>query len=363
MKWIIRYTAIVLFLVLVTGCGGMAQSGTNVWIDVPVNNLVLENLQPIQVEGHAASPGGISKVEVFINGQLLATVNNPAAIGELANFAVNWTADQPGEHIIQSVAYGKDGSVSEPDTAVVRFGEIPAGIPAAPVISVTPLITPVISLTPTITFTPPPTDTPTATPTRTSTPRPEAEIEFWADPAEINAGECTMLRWNVSNVSVVVFGGIEQPFSGSDQECPCENRTYTLKATLQDGTNIERTVSVNVNGSCATEVPPDTSPPPVPSPQVPANGLTIGCKASQSLAWLPVSDPSKIQEYQVEIQRSSDNSSWSAAPGSPKNGLTDKTTTIGVECGWYYRWRVRAIDGVGNISDWSGWSTFAVTLN
>jgi hypothetical protein len=160
----------------------------------------------------------------------------------------------------------------------------------------------------------------------------------------------------------VVFGGVEQPFSGSDQECLCEDRTYTLKVTLLNGTNVERTVSVNVNGTCATEVPPDTTPPPVPAPQVPSNGLSIACKGSQTLAWLPVSDPSKIREYQVEIQRSSDNSSWSAAPGSPKAGLTDKTTSISVECGWYYRWRVRAIDGAGNTSSWSGWSTFVINL-
>jgi hypothetical protein len=45
------------------------------------------------------------------------------------------------------------------------------------------------------------------------------------------------------------------------------------------------------------------------------------------------------------------------------NGIKDKKTTIPVECGWYYRWKVRAIDGKGNIGPWSGWSRFSITLN
>jgi hypothetical protein len=335
-----------------------------VWIDVPVNNLALADIQPVLIEGHAASPGGISRVEVFIDGALLTTIENPTGSDELANFTAGWTPDKPGSYVIQTVAYGNSGGVSQPDTAAIQIGGVVPVTPPTPlIISVTPPITVTPPATPVIiSVTPPPTVPPTPIPTNTFTPVPEPVIEFWADPDEIDAGDCTNLRWNVANVRTVVFGGVEQPFSGSDQECLCEDRTYTLKVTLLNGTNVDRTASVNVNGTCATEVPPDTTPPPVPAPQVPANGLSITCKGSQTLAWLPVSDPSKIREYQVEIQRSSDNVNWSAAPGSPKTGLTDKTTSISVECGWYYRWRVRAIDGVGNISNWSGWSTFVINL-
>ncbi|HNR01499.1 MAG TPA: Ig-like domain-containing protein [Anaerolineaceae bacterium] len=361
------YAVMTVLILLSSACGQKAVTGTSVWIDVPVNNLVLAELQPVLIEGHAASPGGISRVDVFIDGSLLTTIQDPAGQDELAGFSAAWTPDQPGTYVIQTVAYGKDGSASEPDNTAITIGGVVDAVTQD--VTVTPSFTPVISITPDISITPTVTDTPTATPTKastptkTSTPVPEPLIEFWADPAEIAAGGCTYLRWNAVNVSTVVFGGVEQPFSGSDQECTCEDRTYTLKVTLLNGTNVERSASVNVNSSCVTEVPPDTTPPPVPSPQVPANGLSISCKASQSLAWLPVSDASKIREYQVEIQRSSDNSSWSAAPGSPKTGLTDKTTSIPVECGWYYRWRVRAVDGVGNVSDWSGWSTFVINLS
>jgi hypothetical protein len=33
-----------------------------------------------------------------------------------------------------------------------------------------------------------------------------------------------------------------------------------------------------------------------------------------------------------------------------------------VECGFFYRWSVRARDGAGNLSAWSPWSQFSVVL-
>jgi len=113
-----------------------------------------------------------------------------------------------------------------------------------------------------------------------------------------------------------------------------------------------------------TPPPPaaDTTAPPVPSPQQPTGGVTLGCSSSALLIWSTVSDPSGISGYTVEVQRSPDQASWSAAPGSPATVTGDKTS-IAVECGWYYRWHVRATDGEGNTSAWSGWATFAVTLN
>jgi len=42
--------------------------------------------------------------------------------------------------------------------------------------------------------------------------------------------------------------------------------------------------------------------------------------------------------------------------------MGDKQMNLSVECGWYYRFRVRAIDGVGNVGAWSGCSTFSIAL-
>ena len=95
---------------------------------------------------------------------------------------------------------------------------------------------------------------------------------------------------------------------------------------------------------------------------MPANGLTLGCQPSQNLAWLPVSDDSGIAEYRVQVQRHGGDNNWQDVPGSVFAGIGGKQTSVEVECGWYYRWRVRAVDGAGNVGSWSGWSEFAITL-
>jgi hypothetical protein len=113
-----------------------------------------------------------------------------------------------------------------------------------------------------------------------------------------------------------------------------------------------------------TSPPPaaDTTSPPVPSPISPTGGTTLACSSSALLNWSAVNDPSGISGYTVEVQRSPDQVNWSGNPGSPATVADDKTT-IQVDCGWYYRWRVRATDGAGNSSGWSNWAAFAVTLN
>jgi len=353
---------LVVILSLLAGCNMPASSsgGVSVWIDVPLDGLTFPAVQAIKIEGHATSPGGVSRVEVWINGALLATVNDPPMEGELAAFHAEWIPPAPGEYTIQAVAFGADGASSSPDSARVTFGEAIV----TPVVSVTPVITntptPVISVTPTIT------DTPTLPPPAS------AVIQFWADPPNVTAGACTTIRWHVENVSRVIFGGIDQPFDGSYSDCMCTSQRYTLIVTHLDGSEERRTVDVAVSGTCITPATPtftptspppsDTTPPPAPSPAVPANGLSIACKAAQSLAWLPVSDPSGISGYQVQVQRHAGDNNWQAAPGGSLN-VADKTVNVPVECGWYYRWRVRAVDGAGNVGDWSGWWLFTITLS
>ncbi|GAB4503521.1 MAG: hypothetical protein Fur0043_05130 [Anaerolineales bacterium] len=353
-----KWFALICFLILglLTGCtlpGGLA-GGVSVWIDAPLDGLAFPSVQPIKIEGHASSASAISQVEIWINGVMLSSIANPPMEGGLASFHAEWTPSAPGEYTIQAIAFGADGASSSPDSARVTFGEAVV----APLVSATPVITdtpaPVISVTPTIT------DTPTLPP-----PPPGALIQFWAEPATIAAGACTTLRWHVENASRVVFGGLDQPFDGSYSDCLCKNTRYTLRVTRLDGVEETRTVDIAVSGSCATPTlppPSDTTPPPAPTPAVPANGLTIACKGSQTLAWLPVTDPSGISEYQVQVQRHAGDNNWKAAPGSPITGIQGKQTDISVECGWYYRWRVRAVDGAGNLGGWSDWFLFAITL-
>jgi len=106
--------------------------------------------------------------------------------------------------------------------------------------------------------------------------------------------------------------------------------------------------------------PPDTSPPPAPSPAVPANGLELDCRSTQTLAWLPVSDPSGITGYYVKLEIESTPGNWQSAGGyGPVSG---KQVNANVQCGGIYRWMVRAQDGAGNYSSWASPSYFSVNL-
>ncbi len=107
--------------------------------------------------------------------------------------------------------------------------------------------------------------------------------------------------------------------------------------------------------------PADNTPPPVPSPAVPANGLELSCRLSQTLVWMPVSDPSGIDGYYVKLERESTPGNWVSAGGyGPVSG---KQVDVPVDCGGRYRWMVRAQDGAGNYSAWSAPSYFSVSLN
>jgi hypothetical protein len=402
-RWRTLSCILTLISLLLGSCGGSPASGTSVWIDVPVNGLRFPSLQEIQIEGHATSPGGISRVEVWVNSAVFTTINNPPTEGTLAKFQATWTPVALGEYTIQAVAFGTDGSASQPDSARVIFGatatttvvdvtattfSCPSPVGGGPTPgSCGPEIvgcpspvgggpTPGIC-GPEIVGCPSPVSggpTPGICPTDTATspPPPGKVVQFLADPPMIEAGACTTVRWHVENVQKVIFGGAEQPFDGSYKDCLCKSERYTLTVVNQDGVEEKHRVDIAVNGSCvkpepepedpaAPPAPQDSTAPPVPEPNKPANGDTVDCKGSQSLSWSAVNDDlSGIAQYQVQVLKHSGDKKWQNA-GSPS--ANNNATSISVECGWYYRWRVRAVDGAGNVSKWSGWSTFAVTLN
>ena len=350
--WFKRLCFLTLVAALLGACGGgTPTSRVYVWIDVPTDGLAFPDIQAIKIEGHANAPDGVASVEISVNAVLVTTIPNPATDGSLANFHLEWTPPALGEYTIQVVAYGTDGTASRPDSARVIFGEVTAGgeITDTPDTTVAEVIT--------------------ETPTRTPTSPPGVVTRFWADSNQVAAGECTTLRWHTENVKRVIFIDVDQPYDGSYYVCLCTAKQYTLRIVHLDDNQETLTVDIKVTGTCATPTatrtpppPPDNTPPPAPTPQVPANGLTLPCVASQNLVWLPVNDPSGIAQYQVEVQRHSGDNVWHTVSGSPFTGITDKQVAVNVECGWYYRWRVRAVDGAGNIGPWSGWSLFAITL-
>ena len=340
---------IFILIPMLAGCSAVPASGSTIWIDVPVAGINVPEDTELLIEGHASNAGGITQVEIWINGSLQFTVEEFSTFGELYSFSQTWTPPAAGEYTIQVMAVGGDSSTSGTDSVRVQVGEA-AVFPDA----VTPVITDTVTPTPDIT------DTITPTPELTG-----SVVEFYADPPEIVAGACTTLYWNVENAQQVIFGGVDQPFSGSDQACLCATEYYPLTVVNLDGTEERHTVEIKVTGTCAEDTPtftpePDTTSPPAPSPSVPGNGSSPSCRSTQTLEWLPVDDPSGISGYYVKLEMLVSANNWQ--PESSFGPVSGTQVTADVDCGGQYRWMVRAQDGAGNYSDWSAYSKFSIDM-
>jgi hypothetical protein len=346
---------LLVILIISSGCAGQVpSSGLFIWIDVPVNGVEIPPGQPLNIEGHASGSGGVTKVEIWINGDEVAVIEPPRVEENLAKYSMTWMPPGPGEYTIQAVALSAVGAHSQPDIRrVYVLGETVEDTPTTTLVSTATTIatvTPVASLTP------------------TGTTTPGVDIEFWADPPQISAGGCTNIRWSVENALLVMLGSTAVQDEGYYEACLCDDQVYTLTVMHMDNSEEQRQLTVQVNGTCdtptptETEVPPDNTPPPAPSPYLPANGISVDCATLAGVAWDPVSDPSGIDEYQVQVGIILGGGKTSPHPNSPWQGLSATGLKVPVDCGAVYQWRVRAVDGAGNIGVWSNWSEFGVNM-
>jgi hypothetical protein len=364
---------------LLSACFGQPTSGgPYVWIDVPSDGLRVPVDQAVRIEGHASYGGGIARVEIWVNGELHLVQENPPTQGNLAHFDQSWMPPGAGEYFVEVKAVGAGGAESVPDVVRLVVGEAVAEVTPThtPLPESTEVVEATLSVTPTLAVTETPTATatippPTRTPTPTITPTPpplEAVIEFGASAAEINAGDCANLLWHTENVKAVHLDGVGVVGVGSKEVCPCEDSTYILSVTLLDDTKTERSFTLRVKGSCATPtstptptMEPDTTAPPVPPISSPTGGAVLDCD-KVPLDWDSVSDPSGIAEYRVQVEQEITAGNWDPVSGSPWTGLSGTELELDLSCGGVYRWRVKAVDGVGNESDFSAWAEFGINL-
>lgn len=219
-----------------------------------------------------------------------------------------------------------------------------------------PSLTPTSRASPSPSPAPTQTATPSPTPTPTLTPTPGPHIAFWADATTIPAGSCTTVRWETADVQAVFFDGQGVPGIGSHQTCPCTAESHTLDVLLRDGSHDVRTLSIGVEGACATPTP-DAQAPPAPTLLDPVGDAALTCTSTATLSWEPVSDPSGIAGYDVHLEEVV----FTRAPRSWEWGPIGATHyDVPVSCGVRYRWTVRARDGAGNLGPWAAMETFSV---
>ncbi len=116
---------------------------------------------------------------------------------------------------------------------------------------------------------------PPATPTRTPDPVPP-EVDFWADPDEVVAGQCSTLHWSVDNGELVALDGEGVRPYDARYVCPSETQAFEL-LVLNAAGEFNYQVTISVRQPTATPYPTTThaapptatsrvtSPPPPPT--------------------------------------------------------------------------------------------------
>ncbi len=187
---------LLLFFTL-SGCSQQEADPIGIYLDVPVNGISLP-LAPVNIEGHTVG-NRITQVEIWVNDAAVATVPVEPGENTLSYFTYQWLPEENGEYTLSVFPMSSDSRIGSPDTARITINStsIPLITP-----SVTPTNTPTATFTPEISLTP----TDILTPSATSTPL--ALVNFWAEPSELNAGECTSIRWHAENVTSLIFGRV-----------------------------------------------------------------------------------------------------------------------------------------------------------
>jgi len=131
------------------------------------------------------------------------------------------------------------------------------------------------------------------------------------------------------------------------------NGTYSWRVRAADNAGIESDWSETWSFTVTTAPPPpppppgDNTPPPTPLLVSPTNG-TITNDNTQTFKWSAVSDPSGVT-YTLQV----DNDSDFTSPEINPSDLIDNAYTPSYLAEENYSWRVRAVDGAGNLGDWS----------
>ncbi len=111
----------------------VAGAGPRAWVDVPVEGSRFPLGEKINIRWHASAVGGIQQVEVRINGQVFALAQDFDHAAQLVTQQYEWTPDAAGEYLIQAIATGMNGAVSQPAENRIIVGDVtPTPVTLAP---------------------------------------------------------------------------------------------------------------------------------------------------------------------------------------------------------------------------------------
>lgn len=187
---IMRWTALVLVLVLSGACIPSGKGGPVAWIDQPLDGSTVP-LGPLTITAHASSKAGVRQISFYkdFTSPAIATVNTKDLT--LAEAEIEWTPIEPGEYVLWVQADDTGMIPGDPVLATIYVSEdmvtqlevLPTKAPTMlPVGTLEIYVTPTLTFTPSASFTPtaagltssPTATQPSPTPTGTFTPAPAA---------------------------------------------------------------------------------------------------------------------------------------------------------------------------------------------
>ncbi|MFN2159579.1 MAG: hypothetical protein ACK2TW_06465 [Anaerolineales bacterium] len=312
----------------------------NIWIEFPVDGSEFP-LEPITIVVYATGVNGVNRINLSANGQTIPVgpMQSLNTAGNLVRIDSLWIPPTEGEYIIQ--ANSESGGSSS-----VRFC-----VGSCQPETEMPEPTKTTTITPTASTTPG-TETPTVTVSPTTDTSQELYIEFYVDPAYIDAGGCSDVIWYVEGGLGTYLDGSFVADSGTQTVCPCETTTYNLSVEKPDQEFLDSWATLEVYGSCEVETeepepPPDTEGPSISSPSLVWEGCDVYLQAT-------ISDPGGVSwaKYYYNLNGEGWRSIWMSDIGSDtwisdagapvSSGIETLIGTI-----QYY---VEAGDNFGNVS-------------
>jgi hypothetical protein len=100
--------------VLLTACSGVSRAGgfgPSAWIDTPGDGSILLIGDEISVQSHSSGPIPIEKIELYVNGQLAQSAENPNTGDELVAVSQSWIAESIGVHFLEIRAIDVNGAI------------------------------------------------------------------------------------------------------------------------------------------------------------------------------------------------------------------------------------------------------------
>ena len=308
---------------VLAACGPTAsqvvEGGPRAWVGGPPDGSEVP-IGEVSVMCHAFARGGVSQIELYVNGSFANRAANPDAGNEYFTARLTFETTGPGSYVLHCRTYDGAGGMIQSDPVTVRVtGEEPTpttGEEEIPTATPTSTEVPPTEVPPTPTVPPPtgtavpptatripPTSTPippTSTPRApTPTPQPVRILSFEVSKSQIFQGECVRFTWQVGGAPTAIYFDGEGVGNAPDSrdKCPTATREFELRAEGYGGPVTARLTVVVIQ---ASPTPGDTTgpsisrvadtPDPINAPPCAPNSVTISAA---------VSDPSGVSTVQL----------------------------------------------------------------